>query len=250
MKRKYEIAVVSKGAYARTLRIYAPKKADRAVIMHDGQNAFYDRDASYGKSWRVLDILKACGIKNTAVVGIDSTPSRDDDYLPFENELAAYGIKKCGGKASAYSDYIETRVIPYLDKRFGFKLYGMLGSSAGALATLDFAEKNLSSFKAYGMYSAPLFVSPNAYDRHLPGATFDTDAFYHVYVGGNEVTGEGEMPAETESGLFVNDAFKLVNALKKGGAKNIKLEMDGLAGHDEVSWRIPEKTFFTEFASL
>ena len=84
MKRKYEIAVLSKGAYARTVRLYVPQKADRAIIMHDGQNVFYDEDAAYKKSWRAIDALKAAGVKNTAIIGIDSVgATRYDDYLPF-----------------------------------------------------------------------------------------------------------------------------------------------------------------------
>ena len=249
MKRKYEIAVVSKGAYARTLRIYAPKKADRAVIMHDGQNVFYDSDASYGKSWRALDALKASGIKNTAIIGIDSTATRMDDYLPFETELADYVPISCGGKADLYVDYIETRVIPYLTERFGFKMYAMLGSSAGALATLCFAEKNHNAFKAYGMYSTPLFVSAAAYEKHLKEVRFAGGAFYHVYTGGSESTTD-KVDAKIESGLFVNDAFKLVNALRDGGATNIKLDLDGLSVHDENSWRAPEKIFFDTFSKM
>ena len=71
MKRKYEIAVISKNGYARTVRIYAPKSADRAIIMHDGKNVFYDEDAVYKKSWRALDALKSAGVKNTAIIGVD-----------------------------------------------------------------------------------------------------------------------------------------------------------------------------------
>ncbi len=251
MKRKYEIVVLSKGPFARTLRIYAPKKADRAIVMHDGQNVFYDSDAAYGKSWRALDILKACAIKNTAIVGIDSTATREDDYLPFPIEFDDPNKPKTGGKADAYMEFLEKTVIPYLDKRFSFKFYGMLGSSAGALATLHFAKRKNERFKAYGMYSTPLFVSPVAFDGYLKSASFDPDAFYHVYSGGNETTGETPSElADKETQLFVDDVFTLTNALRKGGAKNIRLDMINSAVHDETSWRVQETLFFSEFAAL
>lgn len=251
MKRKYEIAVLSMGGYARTVRIYAPKKTDRAVIMHDGQNVFDDSTAAFGKSWRVLDTLKRCAIKNTAIIGIDSVATRDDDYMPFPSELENVGIKKCGGNAGMYADYIERIIIPYLDKRFGFEFYGMLGSSAGALATLTVAARKNARIKAYGMYSTPLFVSASAFDRYLPTASFDANAFYHVYVGGNEVTGEvPENLLQKESQLFVDDSFKLTNALRAGGAQNIRLDMINSAGHDELAWRVPSTAFFSAFASL
>lgn len=253
MKRNYEIAVISKGAFARTVRIFAPKKADRAVIMHDGQNVFRDEDASFKKSWRALDVLKSAGIKNTAIVGIDSVDAtREDDYMPFPTELEKYGIPVSGGKADVYMDYLEQTLIPYLDKRFGFRFYGMLGSSAGALATLHFAARKNARVKAYGMFSTPLFVSPKAYDAFFKTATFDADGHYSVYSGGSEVSGEF---TDTEilnaiPQLFVDDAFTLTNALRKSGVKNLRLQMDNLSVHDEVSWRAPEKVFMSDFAAL
>lgn len=252
MKRKYEIAVLSKGAFARTVRIYAPKKADRAVIMHDGQNAFYDSEASFKKSWRALDLLKTEGIKNTAVIGIDSTSTRDDDYMPFPTELEKYGLRVSGGKAETYADYIEQIVLPYLDKRFSFKYYGLLGSSAGALATLYMASRKNPKIKAYGMYSTPLFVCPKAHAEFLNGAEFDCNAIYHVYTGGSERTDEVPDPVicERVPQLFVDDAFTLVNALRKGGAKNIILDMNNTSVHDETCWRAPAQKFFKEFSAL
>ncbi|MDE6293291.1 MAG: hypothetical protein K2L88_01560 [Clostridiales bacterium] len=253
MKRKYEIAVLSKGGFARTLRIYAPKSADRAIIMHDGQNVFYDDDATYKKSWRALDVLKAAGIKNTAIIGIDSTNvTRSYDYLPFPPETAAtYGIKLVGGNADVYMDYIEQIVLPYLDKRFGFKFYGMLGSSAGGLATLYFASRKNAKLKAYGMFSTPLFVSPEAFGKFFETASFDKDAYYKIYTGGSEHT--GEVPPELkdkEAQLFVTDSYSITDALRRSGVKNLDLTVVNTAGHDELAWREPEKDFFKVFSKM
>ena len=249
MKRKYEIAVLSKGGFARTVRIYAPKKADRAIIMHDGQNAFCDEDATYKKSWRALDILKNCKIKNTAVIGVDSVATRMDDYLPYPSTLAEYGMAEIGGgKADVYFDFIEQILIPYLDKRFGFKRYALLGSSAGAIATLCLAERKLPRVSAYGIFSTPLFVSSKSYAEFLANATFDGDAHYYVYVGGNEYD-EARL-REAESNMYVDDAFTVVKALRRGGAKNIRLRLENDGVHDEICWHRPAAEFFIDFASL
>ncbi|MCM1368111.1 MAG: alpha/beta hydrolase-fold protein [Roseburia sp.] len=253
MKRNYEIAVISKGAFARTVRIFAPKKADRAIIMHDGQNVFRDEDASFKKSWRATEILKSVGITNTAVIGVDSIDAtREDDYMPFPTELEKYGVPVSGGKADVYADYLEQTLIPYLDKRFGFGFYGMLGSSAGALATLHFAARKNARLKAYGMFSTPLFISPEAYSDFFKTATFDTNSYYNVYCGGSEVSGEFTAPEILNAipQLFVDDAFTLTNALRKSGVKNLRLQMNNTSVHDELSWRAPEKVFMTDFAAL
>lgn len=253
MKRKYEIAVISKGSFARTVRIYSPKKADRAIIMHDGQNVFRDEEATFKKSWRALDVLKDSGIKNTAIIGIDSVDAtRFDDYLPFAADLSEYGMPKGGGKAHIYADYIEQIILPYLDKRFGYKHYGMLGSSAGATATLCVAERKNSKFKAYGFFSTPLFLCSNDYDELLSTATFDTAASYYVYTGGSEAVGDlpDEKIKSAVTQLFVNSAVTLTNAFRKAGVKKLRLEIDNQSVHDEICWRAPEKKFFEAFAKI
>ena len=254
MKRKYEIAVLSKGGFARTVRIYAPKKADRAIIMHDGQNLFEDENATYKKSWRVLDALKAENIKNTAIIGIDSQGTREYDYLPFPCELAdleKYHIRLVGGRADLYMEYLTEIIIPYLDKRFNFKFYGMLGSSAGGLATLYFAAKNHPRFKAYGIFSAPLFVSQNAFTKFLDETAFNRDAYYKIYTGGNEHTGDIDQElAMLEAQMFVSDSYKLMDALRGKGVKDIDLTVNNTGWHDELAWRAPEREFFKKFSEL
>lgn len=254
MKRKYEIAVISKNGYARTVRIYAPKSADRAIIMHDGQNVFYDEDAAYKKSWRALDALKSAGVKNTAIIGVDCTPTRMDDYLPFPIELDEYkpSCGGTGGKAAEYFDYLEEMLLPYLDKRFGFKKYAMLGSSAGALATLGFAARKPAKFIAYGLFSAPLFICPAAYEKFFDALSLDGDAYYQAYCGGSELSGELDDPELIKAvpQLYVQSAFTLTDALRRGGAKKLTLTVNNEGVHDETCWRAPEKEFFAAFSAL
>lgn len=249
MKREYEIAVISRGAYVRTIRLYAPKRADRAIIIHDGQNVFCDGDATYKKSLRAIESIKEIGIKNTAVIGVDSAASRNDDYLPFAVESSDSAASPYGGKADAYMDYIAHTLIPYLDRRFGFKTYGMLGTSAGALATLYFAAKRNERVKAYGLYSSPLMVSPKAFGEFLAHASFDGDCYYHIYAGGSEQTGDIERQ-ETEKRLFVADAFTIADTLERNGITNFDLEISGAAEHDEIAWRTPLKKFMKKFAIM
>ena len=247
MKRKYEIAVLSKGDYARNVRIYAPKGADRAVIMHDGQNVFYDDEAAYKKSWRVLDILKRCGAKNTAVIGIDCTDTRIDDYLPFPIEFEQYGLPKGGGKTDIYCDYIYSTVLPYLEKRFNFKHYAMLGSSAGSTATLYYAARKDPRIKAYGLFSPPLFLCPAAFDKFLNETEYDSSALYFVYCGGSETADAGEY-SKLVPDLYIDSTYALIKSLRRGGAKSVRVRLENEAVHDEISWRKPELEFYDDFS--
>lgn len=249
MKRQYEITVLSKGAFARTVRIYSPKKADRAIIMHDGQNVFYDSEAAFGMSWRMLDALKALKLKNVAIIGIDNTPTRDNDYTPFRSELDEYGIAPFGGNADAYCDYISQTVIPYLDKRFGYKFYGMLGSSAGAIATLYYATKTDERVKAYGMFSTPLFVSPKAFGELFDECKVDGSAMYRVYVGGSETEDIGEY-SKLIPDLYVDDAHTLVKMLRAKGVTDLRMRLENTNVHNEISWRGPARDFVADFSKL
>ncbi len=250
MKRAYEIVVLSKGAFARTLRIFAPKKADRAIIMHDGQNVFYDGDSSFKKSWRALDALNGLRVKNTAIIGVDSiSATRLDDYLPFPTELDGYGITKSGGKADAYADFIDEILIPYLDKRFGFKFYGMIGSSAGAAFTLYYAARKNARFRAYGMFSTPLFVSPDAFNKFFETCSFDPSAMYRTYVGGSETTEAGEY-SKLVPDLYVDSLHTLNMQLRRSKTVDLHSALINSAEHDEINWRVPEHDFFSYFAAL
>ncbi len=248
MKRKYEIAVVSKNGYARTVRIFAPKNADRAIILHDGQNVFYDSDAAFGKSLRALDALKSLGIKNTAIIGIDCTPTRDDDYLPFPADFGY--TRPRGGKAAEYVRYIEDGLLPYLDKRFGFKSYAMAGASAGALATLYFCAGNNEKFKAYGFMSTPLFVAQSAFADFFEKTKFPTDCIYEIYVGGNERAAEVKERADEIPAMYVADAYALTAALGKSGATRLRLTVQADGVHDETCWRAPFTRLLFDFSKL
>lgn len=255
MKRKYEIAVLSRADFARTVRIYSPKNADRAIIMHDGQNSFYDSDATFGKSWRALDALKTLGVKNTAVIGIDSqAATREDDYLPFPNELTQYGVAQTGGKADIYLDYVLMTVMPYLEKRFGYKFYGMIGSSCGAIITLTAAARRDKRIKAYGLFSTPLLVSPAAFDGFFEQAQFDADAYYKIYTGGSEVVVPDactdQTMAEKTPAMFMADAFRVATELKAHGANRIDLSLRGDGVHDETCWREPFCEFIDVFSKM
>lgn len=246
MKRKYEIAVISRGAFARTVRIYAPKKADRAVIMHDGQNVFCDAEATYGKSMKAIETLKSCGVKNTAVIGVDAGPAREEFYMPFPAETG----EKRGGKCALYCEYLSKTLLPYLDKRFGFKKYAMFGSSCGALATMYYASLGDERFKAYAMLSTPLFSADNAHANFLSSAKFDSRAYYVVYAGGNEQVALPDSDAQNVSQAFVDDAFALTNALRKSGATDVTTTINGPAVHDETAWIPLEREFFKRFGEI
>jgi hypothetical protein len=95
----------------RALRIYLPPsygenaaKRYPVLYMHDGQNLFDAKTASYGVEWGIdetVNRLVATGaMDEVIVVGIDNTPDRIPEYTPCCDPK--YG----GGKLNAYDAFI------------------------------------------------------------------------------------------------------------------------------------------------
>lgn len=240
MKRDHEIVVLSKGAYARTVRIYSPKKATRAIITHDGQTAFEKNG--------VFDILKR-RVKNIALIAIDGAPSRLDDYFPYRTQKTEYSDNAFGGYAEKYREYVMQTVIPYLDKRFGYAEYAMLGYAAGAAATLFFADSAHSHPRvtAYGIFCAPLFVAPDEFSRFLTGTRF-ADASYRIYT---DKTNFREQTITAPDALYSASAVSIAAALQRCGVNKISLEINNDEQTDvtELQRHSLAVEFATEFAN-
>jgi predicted alpha/beta superfamily hydrolase len=90
MIEKFKVIITTLGR-ERQITIYLPEnyaissKAYPVLYMHDGQNLFEDRDASFGVSWGIKDYLEQSGLE-LIVVGIDCNHSgynRFNEYGPW-----------------------------------------------------------------------------------------------------------------------------------------------------------------------
>jgi len=148
----------------RALRIYLPPsyqenaaKRYPVLYMHDGQNLFDAKTASFGVEWGVdetVNRLVATGVMDEViVVGIDNTPDRIPEYTPCCD--AKYG----GGKLNAYDDFIVATVKPYVDRAYrtlpGKDTTAIMGSSLGGIASVAIAQRHPNVFgKAGGVSSS------------------------------------------------------------------------------------------------
>lgn len=156
---------------------YRPHGRKSAVLyMHDGQNLFDKATAGYGMEWEVdehLDALINQGkVRPTIVVGIWSTPKRLQEYLPsqaFAGLPASYRDQiraPYGGDplSDGYLKFLVRELKPMIDKRFNVKTdranTAIMGSSMGALISLDAIDHYPAVFGAAGMMSShwPLYI--------------------------------------------------------------------------------------------
>lgn len=212
MKRKYEIAVISKGDFAKTIRIYNAKKADTAIIALDCQS-FFTGDAA-------KTVFSACKRKKLALIGVDGSDGKFYEFLPFESENTVNGLPPCGGGADALADYLTTALVPYLDKRFGFKRFAVFGRSLSSAAALYTAQKGSGLIFAYGLSDAPLFISPSAFDKLLKSSKPDS-ARYYIYCTANAEY----LPENIPQKAYAASAVAIAAALADNDIQNITLDI-------------------------
>jgi predicted alpha/beta superfamily hydrolase len=161
----------------RALRIYLPPSYDEnpakrypVLYMHDGQNLFDPKTASFGTAWEVgkaINHLVALGsMDEVIVVGIDNTPDRIPEYTPCCDPK--YG----GGKLDAYTHFIVDTVKPYIDHSYrtlpGKDNTAIMGSSLGGIASVYIAERYPQVFSKAGGMSSSFWWNKGALISSVP----------------------------------------------------------------------------------
>ena len=108
---------VPDGAFADAGRRYP------VLYMFDGQNLFADADASYGKSWGMLDYLTKNAVPLIVAALECSHHSEDDEcggrlseYSPFDFDDPHWGSIR--GRGDITMDYIVGQFKPWIDDHF------------------------------------------------------------------------------------------------------------------------------------
>lgn len=162
---------------SRALRIYLPASYDEnqakrypVLYMHDGQNLFDAKTASYGVEWGVdetINRLVATGVMDEViVVGIDNTPDRIPEYTPCCDPK--YG----GGQLDKYQAFIVETVKPFVDKTYrtlaGKDNTAIMGSSLGGIASVYIAQHHPELFAKAGSVSGSFWWDKRALVSKLP----------------------------------------------------------------------------------
>jgi glycosidase/predicted alpha/beta superfamily hydrolase len=162
---------------SRALRIYLPpsyashpERRYPVLYMHDGQNLFDAKTASYGVEWGIdetVDKLVAEGrMAEIIVVGIDNSPDRIAEYTPCCDPK--YG----GGKLGAYEKFTVDTVKPYVDRtlrtRPGKEDTAIMGSSLGGIASVQIAQDRPDVFSRAGGVSSSFWWNQRSMIGKLP----------------------------------------------------------------------------------
>lgn len=213
-----------------------------SIYFLDGQNAFLDSHATYGRSIRaaksIEKFIKMTG-KNILGIGVwsgESDKARTFEYSPYEIDELPEDYKKEFNRQNHIDycyDFVNT-IIPFIEKKYNVyrskSHRAIYGSSLGSIAALSIAYNHPKYFKTIGAFSTPTFLFHDEFMNFLKEniTKYKKDIF--VYCGKNETSDEKFLPND-----YINSTDELYKLLKENKIRTrLVYYQDGI--HNEGSW--------------
>lgn len=228
------------GEEERRAYVYLPKESeydpDRrfpVLYMFDGQNLFYDADASYGKCWGILDYFEenevpliVAAIECNHHSEKDPCGGRLSEYSPFDFDDRYWG--SITGRGKATMDYFVNEFKPFIDSHYPTlpdrEHTFISGSSMGGLMTV-YALMEYNGVFSRGAALSPSFgFSPRKVREMIGSAEIGRTVLYMD-------NGSQEMGSERAKKVYADATAQL---MRKGVLVDSRVVPDGF--HSEASW--------------
>ncbi len=236
MIERFEINIECLRDEKRYLTVYLPDMDGEFPVLYmmDGQNLFFDEDATYGKSWGMYDYL----VNSEApliVVGIDSSRGNHNErlceYSPFDYDDFKFGHIK--GQGQTFLKWLINDLKPFIDENYPTlssrdNTY-IGGSSMGGLISYYGLLKHNDVFRGAACLSPSLWVDNEKLVKLAKSAKINHDTIIYLDYGSLEA-GKGKF-AKRACESFWN----CVDVLK---TKPLDLNVRVIqgSGHNEASW--------------
>ena len=152
--------------YLPTMYEAEPDRRFPVLYMFDGQNVFFDEDATYGKSWGVADYLDYTDTPLiVAAVECNAGPNNERlvEYSPYRFDDPTYG--HFDGKGQATMSWYIHRFKPFIDRSFRTlpdREHTFIGgSSMGGLMSLYALLQYNDTFSRAAALSPSIWVAPD-----------------------------------------------------------------------------------------
>ena len=156
--------------YLPTMYEADPERRYPVLYMFDGQNVFFDADATYGKSWGVADYLDYTDTPLiVAAVECNAGPNNERlvEYSPYRFDDPTYG--HFDGKGQTTMSWFIHRFKPFIDHNFRTlpdREHTFIGgSSMGGLMSLYALLQYNDTFSRAAALSPSIWVSPEKAQR-------------------------------------------------------------------------------------
>lgn len=226
------------GVEDRQLYIYLPEGYDEdyerrypVLYMFDGQNLFLDEDATYGKSWGLLNYLEESGTQLIVVaVECNTNPEngRLSEYSPWDFNDSTFG--PVVGRGRETLEWFTKELKPVIDDNFRTlpdrRNTFIAGSSMGGLMSLYAVFCYNKYFSRCAALSPSLWVNYEGLRKMVRNTRIAPNTMVYMDYGSKEM---GNWPG------MRNGFTKMVEVLlKKPVFLNSRIVPHG--NHSEASW--------------
>ena len=202
------------------------------LYMFDGHNLFYDKDATYGKSWGLAEYMEETRTQMIiAAVECNHGPNhaRLSEYSPYTFDNPQFG--HVVGKGKATMEWLVNVFKPDIDQRFPTLADRshtfVAGSSMGGLMSLYAVTKYNHIFSRAAALSPSLWVAPRKLHWLLRNADIGRDTVVYMDYGSKELGGNNQRIAlyNRTAKLLVERQIRLTSRIVPNGS------------HNEASWQ-------------
>lgn len=200
MLEKWDIAIPElTGDALRSVYVYIPDSCQEdperrypVLYMFDGHNVFYDEDATYGKSWGMLDYMDRTGTEMIiAAVECNHSPDggRLSEYSPFTFSDPKLGHITGRGKTTmdwwvnTFKPLIDSHYPTLPDRRHTF----IAGSSMGGLMSLYALLEYNTVFSRAAALSPSIWFAAEQLDALIRNARLASDTVLYMDYGSREI---------------------------------------------------------------
>ncbi len=208
-----------------------PSRRYPVLYMFDGHNVFFDEDATYGKSWGMLDYMDYTQTQMIiAAVECNHDPDngRLSEYAPFSFRTQETGRVRGRGKTTmdwfvnTFKPEIDRNLPTLPDRAHTF----IAGSSMGGLMSLYAVMRYNRFFSRCAALSPSIWFGGEQLDSLLRTARIRPDTVVYMDYGSRELSNHGPMAARFQevTSLLLERRVNLTSRIVPGG------------DHSEASW--------------
>lgn len=218
--------------YLPTMYDELPEARFPVLYMFDGQNVFFDEDATFGKSWGLEEYLDFTDTP-LIVAAVECNAGRNNErlieYSPYRFDDEQYG--HFDGRGRSTLEWYLRRFKPYVDGHFRTlpdREHTFIGgSSMGGLMSLYALLQYNRSFSRAAALSPSLWVAPDKLVTLAQKARLAPGAVLYMDYGAREMGNHDGMRAgyARMAGQLVRRGIHVTSRIVPGGT------------HSEASWQ-------------
>ncbi len=193
------------GTRTRRAYIYLPRSYKQnpdahypVLYMFDGHNVFFDRDATYGKSWGMKEYMDRTRT-GLIIAAVECNHSPDfgrlKEYSPY-----SFHEKELGditGLGDITMDWMIHTFKPYIDSNYrtlpGREHTFIAGSSMGGLMSVYALLAYNQTFSRAAALSPSLWVAPGKLEELVKSTDITPDTVLYMDYGSREIHGRRQM---------------------------------------------------------